>query len=228
MYGLYEKFAALIEIAVVCEIVKIFEILSKWRELFRLFRGSTPPKPAFQSVCGSVSVSVAVCLCALVDNHRMILCLLTVCLSLSKVMGDMSMPLHGSSSERDTSNILDVDGFSYFVVDRDVSTSKGDRRCDGKFLSNFFTVVDTQDEQEYTRMSIHMRDTRFSSSHVSANAIPLERLILCVLHCPMRTHEKVLTMLFQKACQHRMPNKSKEILDEMVVIIRRLGNLQDT
>ena len=67
MYGLYEKFAALIEIAVVCEIVKIFEILSKWRELFRLFRGSTPPKPAFQSVCGSLSVSVAVCLCALVS-----------------------------------------------------------------------------------------------------------------------------------------------------------------
>jgi hypothetical protein len=49
-------------------------------------------------------------------------------------------------------------------------------------------------EQEYTRMTLHMCDTRFSSSHVSANAIPLERLISCVLHCPMRTHEKVLTM----------------------------------
>jgi hypothetical protein len=83
-------------------------------------------------------------------------------------------------------------------------------------------------EQEYTRMTMHMRDTRFSSTHVSAKAVPLERLILCVLHCPMRTHEKVLTMLFQKACEHRMPNKSKEILDEMVVIIRRLGKLQDT
>jgi hypothetical protein len=83
-------------------------------------------------------------------------------------------------------------------------------------------------EQEYTRMRMHMRDTRFSSSHVSANAVPLERLILCVLHCPMRTHEKVLTMLFQKACEHRMPNKSKQILDEIVVIIRRLGKLQAT
>ncbi len=83
-------------------------------------------------------------------------------------------------------------------------------------------------EQEYTRMTMHMRDARFSAAHVSADAIPLDRLILCVLHCPMRTHEKVLTMLFQKACQHRTPSKSKEILDEMVVIIRRLGKLQES
>ena len=59
-------------------------------------------------------------------------------------MGDMSMTAHGSSSEKETSNIIDVDGCAYFVVDRDLS--KGDRRCDGKFLSDFFTVVDTQDE----------------------------------------------------------------------------------
>ena len=77
-------------------------------------------------------------------------------------------------------------------------------------------------------MTMHMRDSRFSAAHVSADAIPLDRLILCVLHCPMRTHEKVLTLLFQKACQHRTPSKSKEILDEMVVIIRRLGKLQDS
>ena len=83
-------------------------------------------------------------------------------------------------------------------------------------------------EQEYTRMTMHMRDGRFSAAHVSADAIALERLILCVLHCPMRTHEKVLTMLFQKTCQHRTASKSKEILDEMVLIIRRLGNLQDS
>jgi hypothetical protein len=36
--------------------------------------------------------------------------------------------------------IVDVDGFKYFVVDKD--KSKGDRRCNGKFTSNFFNVVD--------------------------------------------------------------------------------------
>jgi hypothetical protein len=44
----------------------------------------------------------------------------------------------------------------------------------------------------------------------------------------MRTHEKVLTMLFLQACQNRLPAKSKLILDDMVVIIRRLANLKET
>jgi hypothetical protein len=83
-------------------------------------------------------------------------------------------------------------------------------------------------EQEHTRMTMHMRDTRFSSAHPSAKAIPLDRIILCTLHCPMRTNEKVLTMLFQQACQNRIARKSKPILDDMVVIIRRLGNLKQT
>jgi hypothetical protein len=83
-------------------------------------------------------------------------------------------------------------------------------------------------EQELTRMTMHMRDERFKSTHASAKAIPLERLIICVLHCPMRTHEKVLTLLLQHACQNRLPNKSVPILDEIVAIVRMLGNLKDT
>jgi hypothetical protein len=83
-------------------------------------------------------------------------------------------------------------------------------------------------EQELTRMTMHMRDDRFKSTHASAKAIPLERLIICVLHCPMRTHEQVLTLLLQHACQNRLPNKSVPILDEIVAILRILGNLKDT
>ncbi len=44
-------------------------------------------------------------------------------------------------------------------------------------------------EQEYTRMTLHIRDKRFGAS---VGILPLERLILCVLHCPMRTHKKEL------------------------------------
>ena len=97
------------------------------------------------SLCVGLYQCLWLCACVLLClSVNVCVCLFTVCLPLSKDMGDMSMPLHGSSSERETSTILDVDGFTYFVVDRDLS--KGDRRCDGKFLSNFFTVVDTQDE----------------------------------------------------------------------------------
>ena len=81
-------------------------------------------------------------------------------------------------------------------------------------------------EQEYTRMTLHIKDTRFSSAEMQG--LPVNRLILCGLHLPMRLHEKVITMLFQQACQNRVSTKSQLILDEMVVIIRRLANLKST
>jgi hypothetical protein len=83
-------------------------------------------------------------------------------------------------------------------------------------------------EDEYAYMTLAIRDDRFSPGHPSAQAVPVDRLIICMLHCPMRTHEKVITMLFQHACQHRTPKKSKPILDSIAAIIRRMGNLPDT
>jgi hypothetical protein len=83
-------------------------------------------------------------------------------------------------------------------------------------------------EQEYTRLGLHMKDQRFGMLHPSSKAIPVTRLILCTLHLPMRTHEKVLTLLFQQACQNRAPKNSLPIMDNMVVIIRRLGRLKNT
>ena len=50
----------------------------------------------------------------------------------------MSNTLEGSSAEEHAIGTVDVDGFSYYVVDSDYS--KGDRRGDGRFMSNFFTV----------------------------------------------------------------------------------------
>jgi hypothetical protein len=83
-------------------------------------------------------------------------------------------------------------------------------------------------EDEYARMTLAIRDSRFDPGHPSAQAVPVERLIVCMLHCPMRTHEKVLTMLMQSACQHRTLQKSKPILDSIAAIIRQIGNLPDT
>ena len=83
-------------------------------------------------------------------------------------------------------------------------------------------------EIEYTKMILCMRDVRFSIAHPSAQCIPLDRLVICFLHCPMRTHEKVLSLLLQAACSNKLPHKSKPILDSICVIIRRLGKLPDT
>ena len=82
-------------------------------------------------------------------------------------------------------------------------------------------------EHEFTKMTMYMRDNRFSPTHPSSLGIPMDRIILCLLHLPMRTHEKVLTLLFHSACEHRTHKKSKPILDAMVVILRRLGNMSE-
>ena len=83
-------------------------------------------------------------------------------------------------------------------------------------------------EMEYTKMKMYMRDNRFSPEHPSVvSGIPLDRLLICILHCPMRTHEKILTMLMQSACHNRVLKKSLPILDAIAVIIRRIGNLGD-
>jgi hypothetical protein len=73
-----------------------------------------------------------------------------------------------------------------------------------------------------------MRDDRFTAGHASSKSVGVDRLVLCMLHLPMRTHEKVLTLLLQHACQHRTPKKSTPVLDKMVVIIRRLARLKET
>ena len=83
-------------------------------------------------------------------------------------------------------------------------------------------------EQEYTKITMYMRDHRFSPTHPSAIGIPMDRIILCLLHLPMRTHEKVLNLLFSAACEGRTIKKSKPILDAIVVILRRIGKLSET
>ena len=45
-----------------------------------------------------------------------------------------------SSTECSAPTMVEVEGSSYFVVDTDVS--KGDRRCDGRLMEDFFTVGD--------------------------------------------------------------------------------------
>jgi hypothetical protein len=41
----------------------------------------------------------------------------------------------------DANKIVEKEGYSYFVVDKDYA--KGDRRCDGKFMADCFSVVET-------------------------------------------------------------------------------------
>ena len=57
---------------------------------------------------------------------------------------DMTPALHnleGRGIKVEVKKVVAKPGYSYVVVDRDLG--KGDRRCDGKFMSDFFSVTET-------------------------------------------------------------------------------------
>jgi hypothetical protein len=80
-------------------------------------------------------------------------------------------------------------------------------------------------EEEYERLQMYSCDTRFDSVVVPTK-LDLGRVILDMLHCPMRMNEKVLYMLYF-AAMNRLPHKSdwEPVFDSMTNIVRRIGDL---
>ena len=80
-------------------------------------------------------------------------------------------------------------------------------------------------EEELERLTMYARDTRFDSD-VVATKLEFGRVILDMLHCPMRMNEKVLFMLYF-AAMNRLPKKCdwQPVLESMTSILRRIGDL---
>lgn len=82
-------------------------------------------------------------------------------------------------------------------------------------------------EEEYLKLQMYMRDDRFI---LSLEADPehrnkLYKTLLDVLHMPMRTNEKVLTLLYEEVTQGAHKAQATIVLNELTPIIRRLGGL---
>jgi hypothetical protein len=80
-------------------------------------------------------------------------------------------------------------------------------------------------EEEYERLQMYSCDTRFDSAVVPTK-LDLGRVILDMLHCPMRMNEKVFNMLYF-AAMNRLPHKRdwEPVLDCMTNIVRHIGDL---
>jgi hypothetical protein len=80
-------------------------------------------------------------------------------------------------------------------------------------------------EEEYERLVMYARDTRFDIADIPTKH-ELGRVIMDMLHCPMRMNEKVLFMLYF-AAMNRLPHKVdwQPVLNRMTDIIRRIGDL---
>ena len=83
-----------------------------------------------------------------------------------------------------------------------------------------------KEEEEYERLLMYARDVRFERD-VHRPKWDHGRIIVCMLHCLMRTHEKVLFLLYFGAMKRCLgdPVERNIIMDLMTCKIRTLGNL---
>ena len=85
-----------------------------------------------------------------------------------------------------------------------------------------------REEEEYLKLQMYLRDDRFLELDKDPSMRgQLHKIILDMLHCPMRTNEKVLTLLYEAVLQGAHKAQATIVLNDLTPIIRRLGSLGD-
>ena len=85
-----------------------------------------------------------------------------------------------------------------------------------------------REEEEYLKLQMCLRDNRFRNLlNETDHRSQLHKTILDMLHCPMRTNEKVLTLLYEEIMNGAHKAQTKEPLDQLTEVIRSLGDLSE-
>ena len=83
-----------------------------------------------------------------------------------------------------------------------------------------------REEEEYLKLDMYVRDHRFTDLlQESGHRTELHKTIIDMLHCPMRTNEKVLNLLYEEVTQGAHKAETKTTLDSLTEAIRRVGEL---
>jgi len=84
-----------------------------------------------------------------------------------------------------------------------------------------------REEEEYIKLKMYVKDNRFKDLLTEpGHRSELHKTIIDMLHCPMRTNEKVLNLLYAEITQkgaHK--GETKEALESLTVALRRVGDL---
>jgi hypothetical protein len=65
-----------------------------------------------------------------------------------------------------------------------------------------------REEEEWQQMVIYRRDTRFTVDTATGDVkLQLDRTVIDILHCPMRTNEKVLNLLKEEILNGKTKNE---------------------
>jgi hypothetical protein len=77
-----------------------------------------------------------------------------------------------------------------------------------------------REEEEYLKLHMYVRDNRFRDlESETGHRAQLEKTILDMLHCPMRTNEKVLTLLYEEVMNGAHKAETKQPLNELTDVI---------
>ena len=83
-----------------------------------------------------------------------------------------------------------------------------------------------REEEEFLKLQMYLRDERFRAlDTIAGHRGELHKTVLDMLHCPMRTNEKVLTLLYEEVLQGAHKAQATAVLGELTPIIRRIGEL---
>ena len=84
-----------------------------------------------------------------------------------------------------------------------------------------------REEEEYLKLQMYLRDERFAHSLQTDPQFhnKFYKTIIDVLHMPMRTNEKVLTLLYEEVTQGAHKAQVTSVLSNLTPIVRRLGEL---
>ena len=83
-----------------------------------------------------------------------------------------------------------------------------------------------REEEEYLKLQMYVDDERFRNLlNEPGHRSELHKTIIDMLHCPMRTNEKVLNLLYEEITQGSHNAETKEALDSLTAVLRRIGDL---
>ena len=83
-----------------------------------------------------------------------------------------------------------------------------------------------REEEEYMKLRMYVADNRFRDLlNEPGHRSELHKTIIDMLHCPMRTNEKVLNLLYEDIMQGAHKAETKEPLASLTEALRRIGDL---
>ena len=112
------------------------------------------------------------------------------------------------------------------LVKEDLRLRGVEETCISEFRERAVLELLLREEEEYLKLQMYVRDNRFRQMrNESGHRSELHKTIIDVLHCPMRTNEKVLNLLYAEITQGVHKAESKHTLDLLTTALRHVGEL---